>query len=114
VRLDWLSEPQPDLALLAPRDDFYRHAHPLPADVLLLIEVSDSTLRYDRDRKMPLYARHGIPEAWSFDLQHGELRIYSAPESGTYLHQSVTKDPGVTPIAALPGVTVDLAGMLAG
>lgn len=50
VRLDWLSEPQPDLALLAARDDFYRHAHPLPADVLLLIEVSDSTL-HERARR---------------------------------------------------------------
>lgn len=114
VRLDWLSEPQPDLALLAARDDFYRHAHPLPPDVLLLIEVSDNTLRYDRDRKMPLYARHGIPEAWIFDLQHGELRIYSSPQGGRYAEQHATKAPGLTPLAALPGVAVDLSGILSG
>ncbi len=113
VRLDWLSEPQPDLALLAARDDFYRHAHPLPADVLLLIEVSDSTLRYDRDRKMPLYARHGIPEVWIFDLQNGELHVYRSPQDGAYLQHHSTKEPGITPLAALHGASVDLSGILA-
>jgi Uma2 family endonuclease len=114
VRLDWLSEPQPDLALLAPRDDFYRHAHPLPGDVLLLIEVSDSTLRYDRDVKAPLYARHGIPEVWIFDLQHGEFRTYSSPEGGIYRHQGTSREPSLAPVAALPGVAIDLSGVLGG
>jgi len=114
IRLDRTSEPQPDLALLVPRADRYRHAQPSPADVLLIIEVSDSTLRYDRDVKVPLYARHGIPEVWIVNLPHNELRIYHSPESGRYADQSVTKEPGITPIAALPGIKVDLSGILSG
>jgi len=112
VRLDRASEPQPDIALLVPREDRYRHTQPSPADVLLIIEVSDSTLRYDRDVKIPLYARHGIPEVWIVDLQHGELRFYRSPEGGRYLEQSVTKEPGITAMSALPGVEVDLSGLL--
>jgi Uma2 family endonuclease len=87
---------------------------PLPGDVLLLIEVSDSTLRYDRDVKTPLYARHGIPEVWIFDLQHGEFRTYRSPESGRYQHQDTTREPSLTPVAALAGVAIDLSGILAG
>lgn len=114
VRLDRSSEPQPDVAVLAPRDHRYRRAHPAPADVLLLIEVSDSTLRYDRDVKVPLYARHGIPEVWIVDLKNGELRTCGSPEGGKYLEQATTTQPGVMQVAALAGVTVDLAGILAG
>lgn len=114
IRLDAMSEPQPDVAILAPSPDFYRHAHPTPADVLLVIEVSDSTLRYDRDVKIPLYARHGIPEVWIVDLEHGELRTCRSPEGGRYREQGVTTEPGVTPVVALPGVEIDLSGILGG
>ncbi|HEX8685523.1 MAG TPA: Uma2 family endonuclease, partial [Pyrinomonadaceae bacterium] len=64
VVLDDYSEPQPDLAILKPRGDNYRTSKPTPDDVLLVIEVSDTTLEYDRQVKMRLYARAGIPEAW--------------------------------------------------
>src|SRR5580700_10549035 len=60
VFLDDRSEPQPDLAVLAPRADGYRQSHPTPAEILLLIEVSDTTLPYDRDRKAPYYGRAGV------------------------------------------------------
>jgi len=77
-------EPQPDVALLRPRADFYGSAHPAPADVLLLIEVADSTLSYDRDTKMPLYARGGVPEAWIVDLQHDALLVFRDPTPAGY------------------------------
>ncbi len=77
--------PQPDLALLAPREDFYEHGGSSAADVLLVVEVSDSTFRFDHSVKMPLYARHGIPEAWIVDVQRRELRIYRMPRDGDYL-----------------------------
>lgn len=112
IRLDGSSEPQPDIALLAPHAHRYRHVQPSPSDVLLLIEVSDSTLRYDLDVKVPLYARHGIPEVWIVDLQHGELRFYRSPVDAKYLDQSATIDPGVTPVTTLPGIEVDLSGLL--
>ncbi len=114
VRLDRSSEPQPDVALLLPRDHRFRHAHPSPADVLLLIEVSDSTLRYDRDVKVPLYARSGIPEVWIVDLQNAELHCWRVPERGRYLRQTTTKAPGITPVAGLPGVEIDLSKLLVG
>lgn len=69
ILLDDYSEPQLDLAVLHFRDDFYAGGHPTPADVLLVIEVADSTLQEDRKVKMPLYARAGIPEAWLVDLR---------------------------------------------
>ena len=62
VFLDLRSEPQPDVALLRPRPDFYRNAHPTPTDVFLIVEVADTTLAYDTQIKLPLYARHGVPE----------------------------------------------------
>ena len=83
VVLSDLSEPEPDFALLKPRDNFYKDATPSASDVLLLIEVSDSTLRYDRDIKAPLYARHGIPETWIIDMANARITIYrDAGEQG--------------------------------
>jgi Uma2 family endonuclease len=84
VRLDDFSEPQPDVALLRWRDDFYRHAHPTPADVLLVIEVADTTLESDRRYKLPLYAKAGIPEAWLVNLPEEKLELHAQPASGAY------------------------------
>ncbi len=114
VRLDRRSEPQPDIAVLVRRDDYYRHAHPAPADVLLLIEVSDSTLRYDREVKVPLYARHGIPEVWIVDLQNAQLHLHRSVEAGQYRERHSLEHPGLTSLTALPGVAVDLSGLFGG
>lgn len=84
VRLDDLSEPEPDVMLLKPRKDFYAEAHPVPADVLLLIEVSDTTLRYDRTVKLPLYARSGIVEVWIVNLKKKVVEVYRKPKHGKY------------------------------
>jgi Uma2 family endonuclease len=80
--------------------------------VLLIIEVSDSTLRFDRDVKVPLYARHGIPEVWIVDLQHDQLHFYRSLHDGEYRDKTSTSTPGVTPIAALPQISVDLSRLL--
>ena len=68
VRLSGHSEPQPDFALLRPLDEEYARRHPTPADVFLLVEVAESSIRYDRGRKLAAYARAGIPEYWIVDL----------------------------------------------
>ena len=112
VALDQHSEPQPDLAVFAPSDDFYRHSRPSPAQVLLIVEASDSTLAYDREVKVPLYARHGIPEVWIVDLQHRELRCHAEPVDGRYADQRVIRHPGITPVIALAGVHVDFSTIL--
>lgn len=68
VRLSDLSEPEPDVSVLRPREDFYESAHPGPEDVLLIVEVADSSIGIDRHVKVPLYARAGVPEVWLVDL----------------------------------------------
>jgi Uma2 family endonuclease len=112
VRLSQRSEPEPDIALLKPRADFYRRAQPTGSDTLLIIEVSDSTLHYDRDIKVPLYARHGVPEVWIVDLQHGRLLSYGSPVQGSYEKRQDTAQPGIIALASLPDVTVDLSTIL--
>ncbi|MHC5760974.1 Uma2 family endonuclease [Nostoc sp.] len=73
------SEPEPDFAILQNRDDNYLSGHPQPADVLLVIEVSDSSLAYDQDVKIPLYAKGGITDYWIFNLFDNYLEVYSEP-----------------------------------
>ncbi len=84
VRLDLFSEPQPDLVLLRPRADFYASRHAGPDDILLIIEVAQSSMEYDRDVKAPLYAAAGVPEYWLVDLNTDLLWRFSSPERGTY------------------------------
>jgi len=84
VRLDLYSEPEPDLVLLRPRADFYASAHPGPADILLIVEIADSSIDYDREIKSRVYARSGVQEYWLADLNENVLFCYSSTEGGTY------------------------------
>jgi Uma2 family endonuclease len=78
------SEPQPDLTLLRSRPDFYVSAHPVPEDVLLVVEVSDTSTEYDREVKLPLYARHGIAEVWLVGLEAGVVEVSRQPTPEGY------------------------------
>jgi Uma2 family endonuclease len=89
VLLDDFSEPQPDITLLRWRDDFYRGALPKPADVLLVVEVADTTVVTDRKVKLPLYARTGIAEAWLVNIPEGRVEVYSNPAGDTYQRAEV-------------------------
>jgi Uma2 family endonuclease len=84
VRLSDLSEPQPDVAVLAPRRDFYAGAHPGPADVLVVVEVADTTVAWDRGVKVPLYARAGVAEVWLVDLAGETVEVSRQPGAGGY------------------------------
>ena len=100
VWLDERNEPQPDLELLRPRPDFYTLGHPTPADVLLIIEVAETSSRYDRQVKVPLYARHGIPECWLFDLDQATITVYREPTpTGYRTAQTVRRGEMLTPLA---------------
>jgi Uma2 family endonuclease len=112
VRLGNRSEPQPDLMLLAPRADFYEAAHPVAADVLLLVEVSDSTARYDRIIKLALYARHGIREVWIVDLDNRLMRVCRNPVGDAYTQTTETPTPGMLTPVLLPGVSIDASKLL--
>ncbi len=110
----WIGEfslPQPDIALLRPRADYYASAHPRPEDILLLVEVAESSLPYDRDKKLPLYAAAGIAEIWLVDILGRSLTLYREPCADGY--GSATPAPDLTRLSAvlLPGRTIDLGGL---
>jgi Uma2 family endonuclease len=91
IQLNDLTAPQPDVALLRLRDDFYRESHPTPQGVLLIIEVADTTIDYDRLIKLPLYAKAGIPEAWIVNLPAEQVEIYAGPEGEAYKIATVVR-----------------------
>ncbi|MEG3898046.1 MULTISPECIES: Uma2 family endonuclease [unclassified Microcoleus] len=84
IQLTERTEPQPDFVLLQHRADYYDTAHPMPSQVLLLIEVSDSTVDYDRHIKVPIYARSLIQEVWLVDLVENCLEVYRQPGANGY------------------------------
>ncbi len=84
VKLNVYSQPQPDIALVKRREDYYEKEHPQPKDIFLLIEVSDSTLETDREIKIPLYAKHGILETWIINCNNQSLEVYRHPTPNNY------------------------------
>ena len=84
VKIGDHSEPEPDITILPFRDDYYASTGVTPADVLLLIEVSDSTIRIDRNVKLPLYATADIPEVWIVDANRQQLEVYRQPSEDRY------------------------------
>lgn len=112
VGLDNFSEPQPDLLLLKPApDDFISH-HPTPDDVLLLIEVADSSLDFDRRKKLPVYGRTGIPEVWIVDLQKSTIEVYREPHFTGYEQKTICREGDKASPAAFPDVKVDVGELL--
>ena len=114
VRLGRYSQPEPDLVVVRPRVGPNDRGHPSAADVFLLIEVSDPTLRYDVDVKVPLYARHGVPEVWVIDLKHHTLHVYRSPVQGGYQYIASVPDGGSIAIPGVGSVTVNLSEILDG
>ena len=84
VHLDGYGEPEPDLLLLRPRADSYTSSHPTPEDVLLVVEVADTSAAYDREVKAPLYARFGLPEYWLDDIVQQALTVHRDPTPDGY------------------------------
>ncbi len=95
IHIDQYNEPEPDIALLVPRKDFYIESHLTPNEVLLLIEVSDSTVEYDRDVKKTLYAEAEIAEFWLVNLKENTVERYSSPKNGSYRLAEIL-EPGET------------------
>ncbi|MGQ0550298.1 MAG: Uma2 family endonuclease [Armatimonadota bacterium] len=109
VRLSEHSEPLPDLALLRPRADFYTSAHPGPDDILLLVEVAETSAEYDRGVKVSLYSRYGAREFWLIDLRQEAVEVYRAPAPEGYREIQTVRRGGQLTIEALPtiGLSVD-------
>jgi Uma2 family endonuclease len=112
VRLDHRSEPQPDLVVVKARADFYRNAHPGPSDVLLVIEVADTSAEIDRVEKVPLYGRSGIPEVWVVDLSTGQIEVYCAPTSSGYAEHETVRHGGSLRPGAIPHIELSADDVL--
>ena len=112
VRLSERSEPEPDIALLRPRADAYRDAHPGPDDVLLIVEVSHSTVEYDRDVKTPMYAEAGIPELWLVNLDEDYIDGLSDPVGAGYGAVRRYARGGRIAPALLPDAALDVSEIL--
>jgi Uma2 family endonuclease len=112
LRLHDYSEPEPDLIILRPRPDFYASQHPGPGDTLLIIEVADTTERYDRQVKVPLYARAGIPEVWLVDLTAGTVTLYREPGPAGYARAIIATGDEVLSPLAFPDLRLTAAHIL--
>ncbi|MHB8662410.1 MAG: Uma2 family endonuclease [Acidimicrobiales bacterium] len=111
VRLGDISQPQPDLLVAAARTDFYSARHPRPEDTLLAIEVSDTTLRWDRRVKRPFYAKSGIPELWIVDVNARHVEVATEPGADDYLQIRTLAEGVITPVL-IPDLSVELADIL--
>lgn len=112
IRLGEHSEPQPDLALLKPRADFYASSHPGPEDVLLVIEVAETSAAVDREVKVPLYARFGVPEVWLVDLAGGQVEVFREPSAERYQEVTVLRRGDSLAPAFLPDLLLPVDAVL--
>ncbi|MGC2235892.1 MAG: Uma2 family endonuclease [Pyrinomonadaceae bacterium] len=112
IYIDDYNEPEPDIALLKPREDFYAESHPTPEDVLLLIEVSDSTIEYDREIKKNLYAGAGIIEFWLVNLRDNTVEVFSSPKNGNYRLTRILEPGETIEAAAVENLTMPINDIL--
>jgi Uma2 family endonuclease len=108
-RLSNITEAQPDLIVLKPDRDYHSTKFPTGSDTLLVVEVSDTSISYDLDIKVPLYAAHDVPEVWIVDLESRCVRFFRSPVDGKYTDVQIMQDPTT---AKLAGLTIDLSDLL--
>jgi Uma2 family endonuclease len=102
IALNEFSEPEPDIALLQPREDFYSNSHATPKEVALIIEVADTSLGFDREDKIPLYAMCGIPEVWLVDLPTKSVHVFRQPGAINYSEVLRLRNDDTVPVPGLP------------
>ena len=102
------SEPEPDIVIARLRSDDYVNNHPSPADIILVIEVADSSIKFDRDTKAPLYAAAGISEYWIFNLIDNRLEIYRQPEGDIYASIEIITPPRLISLPLFPEIILNI------
>ena len=112
IQLDERSEPQPDLAVLKPREDFYASKHPTAEDVLLVVEVAETSLAYDRTVKVNLYGRKGIGEVWLIDLVSEAVELYADPANGEFRVRERFGRGDVIASRAIAGLEISVSAIL--
>ncbi|NEQ20338.1 MAG: Uma2 family endonuclease [Microcoleus sp. SIO2G3] len=106
VELDDTSEPQPDVVLLQPRPDFYESEHPQPEDIFLIVEVADTTAKFDREVKIPLYAKDNIVEVWLVDINKQCIEVYRQPSPTGYQNVQTFQRSQTLSIQAFPDIEI--------
>lgn len=114
LALDERSRLYPDLMLLRRRADYYRSTPPTPEDVLLLIEVADSSVDYDRNEKLPRYAQAGIPEVWITVLPEGIIEAHTEPSGGRYTHTRIFAPGDTLTVGCFPDIALPVSEILPG
>jgi len=109
IQLSNFSEPEPDVVLLRPDSQLYKTGHPTARDILLLIEVSDSTINYDRNTKIPLYARDGIIECWIVDINAKTVEVYLNPTKNGYTDKRIFQSEQILIPTQLPHIKIPIA-----
>ncbi len=112
LQLGDLSEPEPDFMLLKPNNDFYSSRHPNAGDVLLLIEVADSSLTFDQNQKLRLYALHGIPEYWLLNLNDSCLEVYRKPNGEVYAEKTTLRIGDTIALSQLDEISIRMVDIL--
>ncbi|MGI8638652.1 MAG: Uma2 family endonuclease [Pyrinomonadaceae bacterium] len=111
VRLSDYDEPEPDITL-ADLTKYDGKRHPRPSEVILIVEVSDSTLKYDRDTKLSLYAESEIPEVWIVNLKNDIIEVHQKPSNGIYQLAKIFKPGEVLQSEALPNLNLEVDKIL--
>ncbi|MEQ1531062.1 MAG: Uma2 family endonuclease [Methylococcales bacterium] len=112
LQLGDLSEPEPDFVLLKPKSDFYSSRHPVAGDVLLLIEIADSSLAFDQNQKLRLYALHGIPEYWLLNLNDSTLEVYRQANGEVYAEKTTLRSGNSVTLSQLPELSIQVSDIL--
>jgi Uma2 family endonuclease len=112
VQLNDLSEPEPDLMLLKPSSDFYSSHHPDASHVLLLVEVADSSLKFDQNQKLRLYAMHNIPEYWLLNIKDTCLEVYRKPYDGLYAEKTTLYSDDKITLSQFKNISLSIADIL--
>jgi len=112
LELGDLSEPDPDFMLLQPHSDFYYENHPVASDVFLLIEISDSSLKFDQNQKLRLYALHNIPEYWLLNIKDACLEVYRQPYDGLYAEKTTLRAGDNITLSQLNDININIAEIL--
>lgn len=112
LHLGQFNEPEPDFSILSPRDDWYESRLPEASDVALLIEISDTTIKFDRQVKLPMYARHGVPEVWVIDVAARRVEVYRNPEVAGYTFSQTHDASSVLTIERVEGAVIQASLIL--
>lgn len=108
IWLDRYTAPEPDIAILRRRADYYASKRPGPADILLLLEVAKSSLEFDRTVKLPLYARAGIAEVWIIDVARSAIEVHTQPVMSAYAAARLFKPGDQVALTLMPEISVTL------